>query len=281
MDLIKVFEDKIVVNKKCWFLPKATLESGQCFRVNETQDGAYQLWSGDNYAVIKPNKNCYEIITKTPQYFYDYFNFGVDYDALTQKISSLGESGDVIENAKGLRIIHSDVFETIVSFVISANNNIKRIKLIISRICEKAGEKTEFGYTFPSLSKFCSLTEEFFNSVGAGYRAKYLFKLTKELPEFLNRDLSSLSTSELRKELIKLSGVGPKVADCILLFAFNRYDSFPVDVWIERAYHKFVAENDLPRKKISEELTNRYGALSGYVQQFWFYYMITAKNSKN
>lgn len=279
MDLIKVSEDKIVVDSKCWFLPRATLESGQCFRVNIAMDGTYELWSGSNYAEIKAGENCYEIITKSPQYFYDFFNFGVDYDEIVGNISSLQEARDVIENAKGLRIIHSDVFETIVSFVISANNNIKRIKLIISRICEKAGKKTEFGYTFPSLNKFCSLTEDFFNSVGAGYRAKYLFNLTKELPEFFSKDVFNLTTNELRKELIKLSGVGPKVADCILLFAFNRYDSFPVDVWIERAYHKFVAQNDFSRRKISEELTKKYGALSGYVQQFWFYYMIAGKKS--
>lgn len=271
-----VFEgNKLIIPNEFWFNAKNILECGQFFRFNKTKEDEYEVLSGGNYASIKRTENGYEIITKNIEYFSKFFNLEQDYDNINKQLLALGVDKKVIDNAQGLRIIKSDIYETIVSFVISANNNIKRIKLIISRLCENAGEKTEYGYNFPSLEKFCNLTEEFFKQIGAGYRAKYLANLGKQLPEFLSKNYDHFTTAELKKTLMKLSGVGPKVADCILLFAFNRYDSFPVDVWIERAYYKFVGGDKLTRKNISSLLTQKFGDLSGYVQQYWFYYMLT------
>ena len=116
------------------------------------------------------------------------------------------------------------------------------------------------------------LDEQFFVSIGAGYRAKYLANLVDNYKSFLKCNPSSLSTDDLRRELLKILGVGRKVADCILLFAYNRTDVFPVDVWMERVYKEVFGGKETERTKMSEDLVERFGELSGYIQQYMFYY---------
>ena len=267
-------DNKIIVFGKEHFDAKNTLCCGQLFRYFESENG-YTILSKDKRADIVSVGENSEIITDDVDYFIEYFNLNDDYLNITESCKNKGVLEDVINYSKGLRIVKGDIFETIVSFVISANNNIKRIRKIINAICEKSGKKIDDEYfAFPTLEEFCKLDEEFFVSVGAGYRSKYLAKLGTELVEFFKEDLSGLSTDELLERLCKLSGVGNKVANCILLFAYNKYDSFPVDVWIERAYKKFYGDDGLTRKNISKKLREEYKNLSGYVQQYWFNYII-------
>ena len=137
-------------------------------------------------------------------------------------------------------------------------------------ICQIEGKRF---YTFPSLDELKTLDEKFFKSIGAGYRAGYLVETIKNLEEFLktNSENAEILTKDLLLNLLKLKGVGRKVADCILLFGYNRKDVFPVDTWIKQVYAEIFKGDIKSASKISDFLLERYGQLSGYAQQYLFY----------
>lgn len=266
-------ENKIEIIGKEEFNPKHILECGQFFRYKKIDEKTYELVSGNHLITIIENDNGYTLLTNDCTFAKDLFNFNVDYAVIKNKIENIDGVKDKVHFANGLRILHNGEFETICSFIISQNNNIKRIKLIIERLCERAGAKIdETHYAFPLVEEMQKLDEQFFISIGAGYRAKYLANLVDNYKSFLKCNPSSLSTDDLRRELLKILGVGRKVADCILLFAYNRTDVFPVDVWMERVYKEVFCGKETERTKMSEDLVERFGELSGYIQQYMFYY---------
>lgn len=266
-------ENKIEITGKEEFNPKHILECGQFFRYKKIDEKTYELVSGNHLITIIENDNGYTLLTNDCTFAKDLFNFNVDYAVIKNKIENIDGVKDKVHFANGLRILHNGEFETICSFIISQNNNIKRIKLIIERLCERAGAKIdETHYAFPLVEEMQKLDEQFFVSIGAGYRAKYLANLVDNYKTFLKCNPSSLSTDDLRRELLKILGVGRKVADCILLFAYNRTDVFPVDVWMERVYKEVFGGKETERTKMSEDLVERFGELSGYIQQYMFYY---------
>ena len=249
------------------------MECGQFFRYKKIDEKTYELVSGNHLITIIENDNGYTLLTNDCTFAKDLFNFNVDYAVIKNKIENIDGVKDKVHFANGLRILHNGEFETICSFIISQNNNIKRIKLIIERLCERAGAKIdETHYAFPLVEEMQKLDEQFFVSIGAGYRAKYLANLVDNYKSFLKCNPSSLSTDDLRRELLKILGVGRKVADCILLFAYNRTDVFPVDVWMERVYKEVFCGKETERTKMSVDLVERFGELSGYIQQYMFYY---------
>lgn len=266
-------ENKIEIIGKDEFNPKHILECGQFFRYKKIDEKTYELVSGNHLITIIENDNGYTLLTNDCTFAKDLFNFNVDYAVIKNKIENIDGVKDKVHFANGLRILHNGEFETICSFIISQNNNIKRIKLIIERLCERAGARIdETHYAFPLAEEMQKLDEQFFVSIGAGYRAKYLANLVENYKSFLKCNPSSLSTDDLRRELLKILGVGRKVADCILLFAYNRTDVFPVDVWMERVYKEVFCGKETERTKMSEDLVERFGELSGYIQQYMFYY---------
>lgn len=266
-------ENKIEIIGKEEFNPKHILECGQFFRYKKIDEKTYELVSGNHLITIIENDNGYTLLTNDCTFAKDLFNFNVDYAVIKNKIENIDGVKDKVHFANGLRILHNGEFETICSFIISQNNNIKRIKLIIERLCERAGAKIdETHYAFPLVEEMQKLDEQFFISIGAGYRAKYLANLVDNYKSFLKCNPSSLSTDDLRRELLKILGIGRKVADCILLFAYNRTDVFPVDVWMERVYKEVFCGKETERTKMSEDLVERFGELSGYIQQYMFYY---------
>jgi N-glycosylase/DNA lyase len=163
----------------------------------------------------------------------------------------------------------------LISFIISANNNIPRIRMIIERLCEAVGKSIAGGFhAFPTAEEMKDLDEEFYSRIGAGYRASYLVKTVKAINEGF--DLSapySMETEDAHRYLLGLCGVGPKVADCILLFAYAKGDVFPVDTWIKKsakAYFK-IESDDIT--KIRKELISLFHGDSGVVQQYIYYYI--------
>lgn len=254
------------------FNPKHILECGQIFRYEKNGDGSYVVYSRDLRAKILETSNGFLIETDEPAYFEDFFNLKVDYAEIKNQIISKEPTlRGAVDNAQGLRILKGDLFEILVSFIISANNNIKRIKLIISRLCEKLGKRQNGYFAFPTPQELERADEDFFKSIGAGYRSAYLAEVKTAFDLLNKEDFSAMSDIELRARLMKIKGVGPKVADCILLFAFNRKKIFPVDVWMERVYYENWGSEKISREKISKCLTERFQDLSGYVQQYMFY----------
>ena len=282
-------EQRYILKKQDSFELKDIFECGQCFRWNEQNDGSYT--GVIKNAIINVKKENENIIfigkcdTDIKQLIEYYFDLNTDYEKMKQKLSNIDEYLKIsVEYGKGIRILNQDLWETIISFIISANNNIPRIKGIIERLSQEYGNEIEWNgkkyYTFPTPEQLKDVTVEEYRKLGLGFRDIRLYETTKMI---LNKevDLEKLrknpNTQEVREELLKLSGVGPKVADCILLFSdLKRFDVFPIDVWVRRVmndlYIKEANEAKVSKTKIEKLAEEKFGNLKGLAQQYLFYW---------
>lgn len=255
-----------------YFNLRDTLECGQIFRYSLLPNGRYAVFSQDKYAEAVAVGNKIEVYTTDAEYFWRFFDLDADYGAKAERIAALSPIMKQAANCgKGIRILNQDPTEMIFSFIISANNNIKRIQKIIERICDAIGADAPFGKAFPTVQAIASSPVELFSRLGAGYRDKYLVQTAQQL---LNYDLSalySLDSASARKELLKFKGVGPKVADCILLFGLHRGDVFPVDTWLKKVYHAYFEQGHRDNE-ISTFFCNLFGEDAGLCQQYLFYF---------
>ncbi len=274
-------KNRIIVESEDDFDIKQILECGQVFSFYK-RDNRYIVTSMDKVAHITFCGNKTIIDTSDVDYFYNYFDLCTDYGEIRARIKEYYSNFDkYFAGGKDIRILHQNPFQTIISFIVSANNNIARIKKILNNISFKFGEKLEDKiYSFPTLQALKSASEEDFAAAGAGYRSEYLVKTIEMLQEdrYGIENMMKLSTSDLRERLMELKGVGGKVADCILFFGFGRSDSFPVDTWIRKAYLLFCSK---PRtdKEISKYFLQIFREVSGYAQQYIFNYMINYKQA--
>lgn len=259
------------------FCPRHIFECGQIFSYREQPSENGETWtvlSGDRKAVLERRRAGFFIVTDSPEYFERFFDLETDYGAIKSELSAFDILKAPISFGYGIRILKQQLFETLISFIVSANNNIKRIRLILDRLRDGYGADMGGYHAFPTRERLLRVTESEFAALGAGYRDKYLYRTVRQADEETLALWSALPTVELRKRLLDLSGVGPKVADCILLFGFGRGDVFPVDTWIEKMYRKFYGDtSDIGREKIRQKLTDIFGELSGFAQQYLFYYM--------
>lgn len=264
-------DDRLIIEDLSEFNIKQILDCGQIFRYWIDNDEA-RVISTNKFARIKTHDTYAEIITKEVDYFEHFFDLKNDYGKIKDKLSSDKFLRPCIEFGYGIRILHQDLFEMIVSFIVSANNNIKRIKNSLNKLSEQFGTNMGDYFAFPTLTQLKSATIQDFADAGLGYRAEQMHSTIQRLTD---QDLSafySLDLDEQTKFLLSLKGVGKKVADCILLFAMGHTNSFPVDTWINKIYNKIYNTTITDRKQISENLTQKYGNLSGYAQQYFFYY---------
>ena len=185
--------------------------------------------------------------------------------------------------------IKKDILETTISFIISANNNIPRIKKSVEYISKNYGERIEideeiFGidlkdfkenmYTFPKIDKLVKLTEEDFKNAGTGFRAKRLVDTIRKIKDGFLENTENLSDEQLYEKLIQLDGVGPKVANCIMLFGYNRLDSFPIDVWVKRVMHEVFFKGEEEKDVTNDRIMNIVKDIKnrGIMQQYLFYW---------
>lgn len=264
-------KDGIKVYSKEDFNPEHILECGQVFCFKK-EDDIYKVFPGNCYAEIFEEADYFFIKTKNIEYFVNFFDLNSNYHEIKENLSSFEILYEPIKFGHGIRILNQDLFETMISFIISANNNIKRIKLILNNLRQNLGEKIVEGvYSFPSYENLLKCDEAFFKTMGAGYRASYLYKVLRQIsPEKLD-EFKALDDATLRNKLIELSGIGPKVADCLMLFGFHRGEVFPVDTWIEQMYNKYYSPLK-NREQIRKNLVSEFGQLSGYAQQYLFFY---------
>ncbi len=262
----------IEIESKSKFNVEHILECGQVF-CYEKQEDKYIVFPEDKYAEIVEENGKTRIYTKDIDYFINWFDLNTDYSKIKAELEKHAIMHEPIKFGYGIRILKQNPFETLISFIISANNNIKRIKLILNNIRNSIGDigERKAYKTFPSFDKLLDCSQDFFKTMGAGYRAEYLYKVLRQINPRQLEELKSLNTQKLREALISLSGVGPKVADCVLLFGFNRFDVFPVDTWIVQMYNKYYSPLG-NREKISHNLVEEFKNLSGYAQQYLFYY---------
>ena len=268
-------EVEILITDKKDFNPEHILECGQFFRYYKINHNHYLAFSNNKKVEIFERDNIYVIKCKNEdkEYFENFFDLNTDYSSIKNVLSKKYKLlNDAINFGYGIRILKQDILETIISFIISANNNIKRIQKSIEYICEHTGDKIEDYYAFPTLKQLKGKDEQFFINAGLGYRAKYMVKTIQELDKINLEESKKLKTLELKALLESLSGIGPKVADCILLFAYSRQDVFPVDTWIRKVYVEDFNGKENNRKKIAKALVDDFGNLSGYAQQYLFYF---------
>lgn len=282
-------KQKIVLQNIDSFELKDIFECGQCFRWNLQEDGSYTGVFGKNVLNIKKENDkitiegiCQNDIQKTVE---EYFDLNRDYKKIKQKLAQIDENMKTsIQYGEGIRLLNQDLWETIVSFIISANNNIPRIKGIIERLSKKYGDKITWEgkdyYTFPTPEQLKEVTIQEYRNLGLGFRDKRIYEttqmvLTKQVD--LEKMKQNPNTFEVREQLLSLSGIGPKVADCILLFStLKRLEVFPIDVWVRRVmndlYIKQQDEAKVSKKQIEKIATEKFGDLAGMAQQYLFYW---------
>ena len=269
---------------------KDIFECGQCFRWNEQEDGSYTgIWK-ENVVNIKKEGRDYVFtgICKTgnlEEEIHTYFDMDRNYEEIKENLSHIDNyMRDSIQYGKGIRILNQDLWETIISFIISANNNIPRIKGIIERLSKTYGKPIEWNgkiyYTFPTPEELKNVTVEQYRVLGLGFRDIRLYETTKMILEGkvnLQKLEENPSTIEVREKLLTLSGVGPKVADCILLFSdLKRLEVFPIDVWVRRVMNDLYIRNEdetkVNKKQIEKMAKEKFGDLAGLAQQYLFYW---------
>lgn len=261
---------------KTYFNPKDVLECGQIFRFEKFKNG-YFVISRDKACYVYSNEKNTVIECDDPDYFYNFFDLGREYALIIDKMKEfkIPALTSACDRAAGLRLLNQDAEEMIFSFIISQNNNIPRIKKIISSITESLGEKRDFYgkeyYSFPAAARLAEKDAAFYKTLGAGYRDEFLADTARRIASEGIEKLRSLYGDKLKSELLTYRGIGPKVADCVSLFGFRQASSFPVDTWVEKVYREDFGGAEKDRKKINAFFTSLFGEYSGYAQQYLFY----------
>jgi len=276
------FEEGIIVHGLRNFEPRHIFECGQCFRWEKQENGSYIGVAYGKVLKVEKKDGCLFIYNITEDEFRDtwadYFDLYRDYGTIKNILSRDPILKESVEFGYGIRILNQESFEMLISFIISANNMIPRIKKSISRISEKWGRKIQYGgkeyHAFPSLQEIRGAGIDELVACGLGFRAKYVKAAIESLCG-CGQNIDWISCQEpgtCHAELQKFAGVGPKVADCIMLFSMGKHSAFPVDVWVKRAMQHFYQVPDASLKRIREFGMEKFGELSGFAQQYLFYY---------
>lgn len=285
---VEEFSDRIVIKEVRNFELSHIFDCGQCFRWNKQDNGNYVGVAFKR--VIEVEKSCDDIIIYNASkddfenIWKHYFDLEREYTPIKEELQKDPILKDAVDFGKGIRILNQDPFEILISFIISANNRIPMIKRAINRISEKWGEKIEYNgntyYAFPTIEEFSKASIEEIEVLGVGFRAKYIKDTLDKVKESSSNEedvfninrIKSLCDDECHKALQNFMGVGPKVADCIMLFSMEKCSAFPVDVWVKRAMQYFYVAPDVSLKKIRDFAREKFGELSGFAQQYLFYY---------
>ena len=283
---MKLYEkdNSIILEEIENFDAKAIFTCGQAFRWYEESDGSFTTVHlgrvlnvlNEKDRVIFKGTNLKEF----DEIWMDYFDLNTDYKEIRKVLSNNEILPKAMEYGKGIRILNQNHFEMLISFIISANNMIPRIKKSIEVISMRYGkficeDENRKYYSFPTVEELSKATvEDLREFAKVGFRDKRIFDTVNMI---LNEKIDlysfeNLETDILREELLKFSGVGNKVADCIMLFSYKRGEVFPVDVWIKRVMEELFIKKETPVKKISKEADRIFGKYAGYAQQYLFYY---------
>lgn len=265
------------------------LESGQVFRFEQINENSYILIAKQKHIklVQQPGSNNLMIHHTTVGEFDEiwkaYFDLDTDYKGISRTLSDKDAyMKAAIEFGYGVRILKQDPWEMLISFIISQNKAIPHIKQCIANITERYGDEIGYDhdtdktyYTFPTPEQLLRATEEELRECKVGFRAPYIVDACKKVTggEVDLNELYTLSASEAKEKLMQIKGVGPKVSDCILLFAYSKMDLFPTDVWIKRVIEGMYFEGkEISLKAIQTFAREYYGDLAGYAQQYLFFY---------
>ncbi len=283
----KVDGENIILTAMNSFKISEILECGQCFRFTKVKEDEYKIIAKGKVLTIKQKG---KEITFTPctkdefeKIWIDYFDLSLDYDVIKDQFRNDLILKEAIKFGEGIRILNQDEFECLISFIISQNNRIPMIKKVINNISEKYGTKVGNDYLFPTVEQLSKATLIELRQCKTGFRDKYIVdaieKITTNKLDIYA--INNLSTDKLKKELMTIKGVGEKVSDCVLLFAFNRKERFPVDVWVKRVMENLYFNNEDTDKAVIERYAkNNFGNYAGIAQQYLFNYAFHKKVGK-
>lgn len=247
------------------FSLKDTLLCGQCFRFNAIESNCFLVFAGSNSSIIKQEKDflIFEQSTCQLDFWRNYFDIHTNYTELLDDF----QGDKILEKARsvcgGIRILRQDPWETLISFIISANNNIPRIQNIIDRLCSNFGQKIKNGFSFPTAQELANYTKDDLSVLKAGFRSRYIIDAIKKVNsgEINLDEFYKMNTPNAKENLMQICGVGNKVSDCILLFAYHKMDSFPVDVWMKKTLNEYYPNG------VSKQILT----CPGLAQQLLFY----------
>ena len=285
---MKNIEQEYRIEIKESFSLNHIFECGQCFRWKKEDDESYTgVFKNSVINVEKENdivtfrgvceKDIKEVVN-------EYFDLNTDYEQIKNTLSKVDSYlAESIKYGNGIRILNQDLWEVIISFIISANNNIPRIQKIIERLSKQYGNKIIYKekeyYTFPEKEQLAKASIDDLRNLGLGFRDKYVYETTRKI---INGDInleelgSMQDTNKIREILLTLPGIGPKVADCIMLFGMHKFNVFPIDVWVRRVMNELYIKNEdetkINKKQIEKLAKEKYKNLAGIAQQYLFYW---------
>lgn len=271
---IQEFKNHIELSELSCFSVEKIFDCGQCFRFDPDPEGGVSgIYRGRKYRFTQEGDDSVKIYNTSKSDFdenlFDFLSLDLDYEVMNSDIETRfgGDATikEAINQGKGIRILRQDAFETLISFIISQNNNIPRIKKLVEALCRECGDKREDGYAFPTPEAIVDLGVERLREMKTGFRAAYIYDAAVKVAEgsIDLEGLKRLDTETALTELQRIKGVGLKVASCVALFGLNKLDTFPVDVWIKRVIEKYYpAGLDI----------SALGEYRGLSQQYLFYY---------
>jgi len=253
------------------FIPSQVLDCGQCFRWEAVQDDDriryIGIAHGRQLSISLEDSDLIFENTSQAEFkniWCDYFDLGRNYGLLREDYVADQRLKEALAFSPGLRLMRQDPWETVITFILSQNCNIPRIKTMVSRLCEAFGKPIPGGFAFPTPKHLSNLNENDLNAIKCGYRAKYIIDAAKRVADgrLPINEMFEMPTEDIRQALMEVSGIGPKVADCILLYGFGRVERYPMDVWMKRVMASWFPDG-FPKNLLNT---------AGIAQQFLFHF---------
>ncbi len=280
---IKEEKNKIIIKDQPDFEPCHIFECGQAFRWEKQKNNSYTVVANSKVINVAKEKEDIIISNTNEEDFYniwqDYFDLNTDYSSIKSTLDTDEIMKTAINFGQGIRILNQDEFETMISFIISANNRIPMIKKVIENLSINFGEKIgeydgKLYYSFPTYEQLADAPIEIIRDCKAGFRSERIKEAAIRIIDEKNTvyDLRNKSYDEALEYLLSYKGVGNKVANCILLFSMKQFSTFPVDVWVRRVMQELYVSKMTSDKEIRKFAEDKFGHMSGYAQQYLFYY---------
>lgn len=279
---VKEEKDRVIVENVRDFDPVHIFECGQCFRWIRQPDNSFTGVARGKVANISYQDGTLVIKNSSLKDFQDiwfeYLDLGRDYGEIKALLDKDEHMKKAIEYGYGIRILKQDLWEVLISFIISANNRIPMIMKTVAAMSKLYGDEIQYDgmayYSFPSADKLSEAGIEELEACRGGFRCKYILNTARMVKngEVRLEELEGMDTGKAREELMKFPGVGPKVADCVLLYSGTKQDVFPTDVWVKRVMEELYFKREASFKEIQDFASSYFGDLAGFAQQYLFYY---------
>lgn len=279
---VKEEKDRVIVENVQDFDPVHIFECGQCFRWVRQPDNSFTGVVRGKVANISYQNGTLVIKNSSLKDFQDiwfeYLDLGRDYGKIKALLDKDEHMKKAMEYGYGIRILKQDLWEVLISFIISANNRIPMIMKTVAAMSKLYGDEIQYDgmayYSFPGADKLFEAGIEELEACRGGFRCKYILNTARMVKngEVRLEELEGMDTGKAREELMKFPGVGPKVADCVLLYSGTKQDVFPTDVWVKRVMEELYFKREASFKEIQDFASSYFGDLAGFAQQYLFYY---------